>query len=1033
MLQLLWMELLAARGWFVAETLFIGSRLYRFFDRNLLFGLAVGPVMFLILGIRQIADVWMQSPASTWESSPGWALVIVVLVPLGIGVCGCAWVACLPDAFLRPLRQLPLLFHDLALLAAAAIFAAPQVHDRLQRLSVEEAGVGRRLFGILLTWAGVGLWMARRFPHPLAAHRLMENLYEQEWLAQSAGAAQLVSTAPARKAQLQHATLRWILSAGYTVLWLSFALPTLIARGACAWGLLWLFRGVRLMAVKPGEWLSLFLTRLHVPGWAAGLFLAVNGFWLLTHLREHLTAHDADHYYPLDRLTAILLGWLSGAIGGWLLVRFALTRGRHPRLHPLIRMIDTGAGWSALTFMAGEFLWLQPTFFPSFLTYRFYSVWAVFNLGMAVCLIASAIDVAHVLFQQPVRQAAVILLATVFLLLPPAEIPRQSSKTNAANTNPAPPASDDATPDTDWFTRFEARLQAIPEPGPIVFVAASGGGSRAALFAALALEALDREPPLEAARHAAQRSFSDQIALISSVSGGSLATAQETAQDADKRPRPAGRNGQELFPPLRNYIEADLLEKFLQEADDLSPFYAEHDAADLSVAGADRYPIDELSDHDAYYHAIRQALDRREKPPNQWLFFSSGADAMCTDFMAPLFRGAFTPGIERGTALSAFWKESFQWGASTNFTGFGAQGYANADRPLVVFNTTDARRGTRMVIGFPPLAADFLPGINVHDRPRWQFRSQSMADFDDSFEIGLSDAVRLSANFPWGVDVARLYAPQPPGAAADRDTDRLLIDGGVNDNTGLATLHEIVERLWEISQLESGHAARDKAAAILALLRRRGVVIVEIDSGAKISQARLGAVETPLQAIQNAAFRNAEISREWHIEEIGGILNPLRKPVADYRADAAKWLAAAAHGAPRPGMPRGFSNALASLESVSHSPVFHVKFTCNHASDRDVTTTWSLGARDKARIQATFFFEYRDWRRYALPRLRAWSANRQIAPEFLDLLERDATEDRLQQFDTRFANFKFTPTAPAGEAARWERVQARIRQWQSNR
>jgi hypothetical protein len=39
---------------------------------------------------------------------------------------------------------------------------------------------------------------------------------------------------------------------------------------------------------------------------------------------------------------------------------------------------------------------------------------------------------------------------------------------------------------------LEKRIAQIPEDGPVVLVAASGGGSRAAIFAGLALEALAR-------------------------------------------------------------------------------------------------------------------------------------------------------------------------------------------------------------------------------------------------------------------------------------------------------------------------------------------------------------------------------------------------------------------------------------------------------------------------------------------------------------------------------------------------------------
>ena len=79
-----------------------------------------------------------------------------------------------------------------------------------------------------------------------------------------------------------------------------------------------------------------------------------------------------------------------------------------------------------------------------------------------------------------------------------------------------------------WLDVFQSRLEATPS-GPAVFIAASGGGSRAAIHTALVLEGIRETHP----------TFSRNVAVISAVSGRSLATAyylnEERSVDAPKR------------------------------------------------------------------------------------------------------------------------------------------------------------------------------------------------------------------------------------------------------------------------------------------------------------------------------------------------------------------------------------------------------------------------------------------------------------------------------------------------------------------
>ena len=82
-----------------------------------------------------------------------------------------------------------------------------------------------------------------------------------------------------------------------------------------------------------------------------------------------------------------------------------------------------------------------------------------------------------------------------------------------------------------------------------------------------------------------------------------------------------------------------------------------------------------------------------------------------------------------------------------------------------------------------------------------------------------------------------------------------LLDGGVNDNTGLPTLWEAVQHLratWN-SMRDSNSPLTEKTKAatachILQELLLRGVVLLVIDSGAKPHMDALSEVQVPAQA-----------------------------------------------------------------------------------------------------------------------------------------------------------------------------------------
>ena len=84
---------------------------------------------------------------------------------------------------------------------------------------------------------------------------------------------------------------------------------------------------------------------------------------------------------------------------------------------------------------------------------------------------------------------------------------RMASRTACRNSDVSAVASaasrDRFQTTLDWLTALNARLETTDEKQPVVLIAASGGGSRAALFSALIYEALSRfsgeaavDPPL---------------------------------------------------------------------------------------------------------------------------------------------------------------------------------------------------------------------------------------------------------------------------------------------------------------------------------------------------------------------------------------------------------------------------------------------------------------------------------------------------------------------------------------------------------
>jgi hypothetical protein len=820
-----------------------------------------------------------------------------------------------------------------------------------------------------------------------------------------------------------------------------------------------------------------------------------------------------------------------------------------PPLDPILALCGRACGVVLAATALCEIIWLAAYWAPDYVSYRLYTIWAVFHICFLLSVTAGTVDVFHNEWQRPYRQAGVIavVLLVAYVLYP-------------STIADVPPGQEDEPLDTapaaagpSWYDHFEARLNATDARAPVVFVAASGGGSRAALFTVLVLEALAREPltdstgaplyrplkdaagrPRKDARGRPQDDpraplhWSDQIVLMSGVSGGSLGTAYYVRNripakgSAIASPRNSFLRETELAfsRELSRESGSTLLDIYQQlwrwrpPDDGGSPLLVldqqlrrwQRRPGRQGVAGCRSQPGAAAPGETEEEHArrVREVFDPAQvfrTKEFDWVVKNDPADAMCTDFMAPLLRGLMTPRIERGTALGHFWAQRFDWTGCNTLDGYGPDGYGPG-RPLVLFNACEAREGGRFVVGFPP-----LPRGALHHRPRLadrdpqssQFGSgpepaRTLTDFWPRYRVSLAEAVRMSANFPWGLRTARLRkdvydlrpevrrrfvqdaaawdearrallgdgpnSPQsqklagllpaaqrewlqgldhaetrelgaqnlarlvgwlhelyPDGGARyelrarakevlrdlgargylwRRPQYKDLLDGGVNDNTGVPTLWEVVQHLRDLGESDPGQPddppaggeARAKAKGLLDQLRRRGVVLVEIDSGAKPSLQPVAEVQTPAQGLNNAAYATAIAAKSGYYQR----LNTLLQPDLEGRDGPGEVFQPGRAGRPLPAAEAVQDLLNPSYAVLRRTPLYVQVFECNHSTERDVMTAWALAPSDKARVTATFWCEYQQWRRLQRDRYRCWLA----AWEYFKRLREDQPLDLRQ-------------------------------------
>lgn len=726
-------------------------------------------------------------------------------------------------------------------------------------------------------------------------------------------------------------------------------------------------------------------------------------------------------YLRMIGLWLILVGiWL--AFGKWFGANEMIQRteiGRSAAVDPVERRrrVWHAAGrvlsWIAAGSVLGEILWIAASLEVPIASFRLYSIWAAIHIPVVVAVLAALVDFAQ---QHTQVQARLIVGALVIARIAfPQFVESNTVQDRLPQVSTAKPQKQVATEGRTWLDSFEQRIDEIP-PGPVVVVAASGGGSRAALFASLVLQHLATQPmdwtdgadvPVDAAgssgpvtsgqqKQSAQKSkWSDHILLMSSVSGGSLATGRFAADPAMARNR---------LPDLQYSSKEELRLRTLAKVEGwLGPVNPAADA--VSAAASDANELDRLRLVEA---ELKDLGSPNGTSAAAMAFSSKIADDMAADFMAPMLRGALIPNSTRGDCLYHFWEHKFGWESAwqqsesllsdhrlipsepvapqTTQERQTSVSESAPKGPLVLFNTTDVETGRRVILGFPSVPAGFLASSpefppEILDSTGTQTRGKefgpvSLADFTpvDTTSVSLTRAVRLSSNFPWGFGVQQFnpksspptrMQSKAPSVRGENSRKKIeLVDGGVVDNTGIDSLAALFETLF----IRAENDPFGREAKILQKLRKRGIAFIEIDSGAKPTgnaseQTAFGDVLRPLTALNNSSYTNAvrisdnliqRLTLRFAISPSAAQLSafPLNtnNPYFDLIEDQLKSALPVAIPA----------NSDAEKAIVS---LFHFRFSCNHVQDTnaDVMTAFALGPDDKATVMAMFLSEVQKW------------------------------------------------------------------------
>ncbi|QEF97458.1 Patatin-like phospholipase [Stieleria maiorica] len=667
--------------------------------------------------------------------------------------------------------------------------------------------------------------------------------------------------------------------------------------------------------------------------------------------------------------------------------------------------------WLAAMGVILEVLWLTASYELPGASYRLFSIAALIHIAILWVVLAALADFLQKTTPLPARLLTFLLILAIVIHGSFSDIADAQPEESVAAAEKASEAlaSEPTSTPTDWLDTLEKRIESTPE-GPVVMVAASGGGSRAALFTSLVLQMLATEPmtefpearQVEVSDRADQKTWGEHIVLISCVSGGSLASARYVWND--------GYPADDHVPDLRYSVRDDLLDLTQDKLSRWACLAREKAKSKKSKTTSTSEIVDVklLEQEQKRFKEVADQIGRlRENGDWKTLgddaqtttviaaFSSRMADDMSMDFMAPILRGFLTPFSTRGEGLYHFWRHRFGWErvyqpgphlAPVVDDPSGSADQAPPPRrpsPLVMFNTSDADGGRRVIVGFPNLTRGSLVGSPHAETPSAgradEYSPLPLCDFanDPVPELALARAVRLSSNFPFGFGVSMLsesslpkltiHSEAPPIRGQSQRKALRLLDGGVVDNTGIDSLHAVIK------SLEASAAAkpRGRESRVLDLLRQRGVVFLEIDSGAKPSGSRSGpfaSATRPLSALNNAVYTNALRTSDQQQTDLERCLSDSieSRMLATIQQDPETLVAGPLEFKFTKEELVAAATAVFQPRQFAQQPlsVIRYRFMCNHLRDTrsDVMTALALGPDDKSTVIAMYLSEVFRWR-----------------------------------------------------------------------
>lgn len=565
------------------------------------------------------------------------------------------------------------------------------------------------------------------------------------------------------------------------------------------------------------------------------------------------------HTFAAAGTAAFVLGLLSlpdvtldgrRATGSWLRRR---SHALVERIRPSLRCVADALLFWLVGVCLLEGLWLVIT--TTGISWRTYSMGALVLVLTEVLIVLRWVDRTGSSLGRRVGAACGFVLFAVWLLSD--SIPQVLDLTDEQDAEEFSLVRADDPPDRlteEWLIAALRRLRAIPD-GPVVLVAAEGGGSRAALLTGLVLEDLCRLEDADGV------SLADRVLLLSSVSGGSLASGQFVAKGCESLTEVAGRD----TVVLRNAYVGELL--------------AARDPEGLEWS-AETIP---------------------------WPLRSKALDRLMADQLAPMFRGILLPGIARGEMLMWFWSGGSGALELEPSWLHEANGKSEPVRPLALLNSSLVTSGQRVVGGVPPVGPALLERAEFGPMVPPVLAISGGGDRAPR----LPELVRASSAFPFGLDLPALRShlstalalcaedtfgetsgapPGPRGQSPALQSEACvvevlgsrvpsataahhahLVDGGTTDNSGLLALAAVLRGVARLSaESNDGNepfVAPDRMRGIAAqlheeLLARKHLILLEIDGGARPAPEDVASDWDPRSARSAIAISQAAYARE---------------------------------------------------------------------------------------------------------------------------------------------------------------------------